>query len=69
MYGFNRGFSTAGMVVVGKWCCVTFSAGGPTNLDVGRASAYCAYNRCGWGVVLLSPITSLFFLPASGMDG
>ena len=43
--------------------------GCPTNLDYSRARAYCACNRCGWGVVwtfFLSSITSLFFLLVSG---
>ena len=43
--------------------------GRPTNLDYSRARAYCACNRCGWGVVwtfFLSSITSPFFLPLSG---
>ena len=43
--------------------------GRPTNFDYSTARAYCAYNRCGWGVVwtfLLSSISSLFFLPLSG---
>ena len=43
--------------------------GRPTNLEYSRARAYCAYNRCGLGVVwtfFLSSITSLFFLPLSG---
>ena len=36
--------------------------GRPTNLNYSRARAYCACNRCGWGVVwtfFLSSITSL----------
>ena len=41
MYGFNRNFSNAGAVVVGRRCWVTFSAR-DTNLDTGRARAYCA---------------------------
>ena len=43
--------------------------GRPTNLDYGRARAYCTCRRCGWGIVwtfLLSSIISLFFLPLSG---
>ena len=40
--------------------------GRPTSLDDGRARAYCARSRCGWGFVwtfFLSSICSLFFLP------
>ena len=40
--------------------------GRPTNLDWGRARAYCTCSRCGWGVVwtfLLSSILSFLFLP------
>ena len=43
--------------------------GRPAYLDLSRARAYCACNRCGWGVVwtfFLSSIISLFFLPLSG---
>ena len=41
--------------------------GRPTNLDKSRAGAYCACNRCGWGVFghFFSHV-SLFFLPLSG---
>ena len=41
----------------------------PTYLDLSRARAYCACNRCGSGVVwtfFLSSVISLFFLPLSG---
>ena len=43
-----------------------------TNLDNGRARAYCACSRCGWGLfgyIFLSRIISLFVLPLSGMEG
>ena len=45
--------------------------GRPTKLDNSRARAYCAYSRCGRGVVrtfFLShlSLTSLFSLPLSG---
>ena len=46
--------------------------GRSTNLDNGKARAYCACSTCGWGLfgyIFLSPISSLFFLPLSGMDG
>ena len=46
--------------------------GRSANLDNGRARAYCACNRCGWGLFgysFVSPIISLFFLPLSGKDG
>ena len=46
--------------------------GRSTNLDNGRARAYCACRRCGWDcsdIFFLSPIISFFFLPLSGMDG
>ena len=46
--------------------------GRSTNLDHGRARAYCACSRCGlglFGYFFLSPIISLFFLPLSGMNG
>ena len=48
--------------------------GRSTNLDNGRARAYCACSRCGWGLfgyIFLSPFISLsfFFLPLSGMNG
>ena len=38
--------------------------GRPTNLDFGRARAYCACSRCGWG--LFRYCFCLFFLPLSG---
>ena len=46
--------------------------GRSTYLDNGRARAYCACSRCGWG--LFGYIFSLtyhfpFFLPLSGMNG
>ena len=47
-------------------------SGRSTNLDNGRARAYCACSRSGWGLfgyIFLSPIISLFFLPLSGMNG
>ena len=40
--------------------------GRPTNLDNSRARAFCACNRCGWGLFghfFLSSIFFLFFLP------
>ena len=43
--------------------------GRPVYLEWSRARAYCACNRCGWGVVwtfFLSSIISLSFLPLSG---
>ena len=42
--------------------------GRPTNLDYGRARAYYACSRCGWGLFdfFLSSIISGFFLPLSG---
>ena len=43
--------------------------GRPTNLDYSRARAYCACNRCGWGVVwtfFLSSITSFLSPSLSG---
>ena len=43
--------------------------GRPTSLDDGRARAYCACSRCGWGFVwtfFLSSIFSLFCLPLFG---
>ena len=64
-------FSSAGMVTVGRWCWVTFSAGGPTNLDNGRARAYCAFSRCGWGRSDISSLVYHFFsftLPLRWMD-
>ena len=34
-----------------RWCWVNFQcAGRPTNLDWGRAGAYCVCSRCGWGL-------------------
>ena len=44
----------------------------PFSLDSGRARAYCACSRCGWGssdIFFLSPIIFLFLLPLSGVDG
>ena len=38
---------SGGAKVLGKLAV----AGRPTNLDYSRARAYCACNRCGWGVV------------------
>ena len=32
--------------------CFGFMPGRPTTLDDSRARAYCACNRCGWGVCL-----------------
>ena len=46
--------------------------GRSTNLDNGRARAYCACSRCGWGLfgyIFLSRFISVFFLPLSGIDG
>ena len=44
--------------------------GRPTYLDQGRARIYCAYNRCGWGVVWTFSLVYLFsFLSASMGDG
>ena len=48
--------------------------GSPAYFDKRRARAYCACNRCGWGLFghffsrlsFLSSIISLFFLPLSG---
>ena len=43
--------------------------GRPANLDNIRARAYCAFSRCGWGLLghfFLSSFISLFFLPLSG---
>ena len=34
--------------------------GRPTNLDNGRARAYCACSRCGWGVVWTFFLSSIF---------
>ena len=45
--------------------------GRSTNLDNGRARAYCACSRCGdcSDIFFLSPFIFLFFLPLSGMNG
>ena len=42
--------------------------GRPTYLDNSRARAYCACNRCGWGLFghFFSQLSLLFFLPLSG---
>ena len=42
--------------------------GRPTYLDYGKARAYCAYSRCGWGLFghFFSHLSFLFFLPLSG---
>ena len=59
-------------VPVGQLCWVgqgPIAAGGsPTNLDNGRARAYCVCSRCElglFGYFFLAPIISLFFLPLS----
>ena len=45
--------------------------GRPTNLDNSMASAYCACNRCGWGLFghLDSPLSFLFSFSLSLRDG
>ena len=43
--------------------------GRPTNLDNGKARAYCACSRCGLScldIFSLAPIISYFFHPLSG---
>ena len=42
----------------------------PTNLDIGRARAYCACSRCGWDCLDIFKFVYLFFfLPPSFGDG
>ena len=70
-------FSLSGLAIsplqancVGRWYHSVL--GRPISLDNGRARAYCACSRCGWGqfgYFFLSPIILLFFLPLSGVDG
>ena len=45
--------------------------GRPINLDYSRARAYCACNRCGWGVVwtFFSHLSLLFSFSLSLGDG
>ena len=45
--------------------------GRPTNLDLSRARAYCACNRCGWGLFgyFFSRLSSLFSFSLSLGDG
>ena len=71
-------FSPSGLAIsplqancVGRWYHSV--PGRPVSLDNGRARAYCACSRCGWGqfgyFFFLSPIIFLFLLPLSGVDG
>ena len=42
----------------------------PTNLDIGRARAYCACSRCGWGCLDIFKFVYLFsFVSPSFEDG
>ena len=44
--------------------------GPPVTLGNGRARAYCACSRCGWGLFVFSVAYHCsFLLPLSGMDG
>ena len=45
--------------------------GRPTNLNLSRARAYCACNRCGWGLFehFFSRLSSLFSFSLSLGDG
>ena len=45
--------------------------GRPTNLDYGRARAYCACSRCGWGLLghFFSHLSFLFSFSLSLGDG
>ena len=58
---------------VGQGPVVLAAGGRHTNLDNGRARAYCVCSRCEFGsfryIFFLSLIISLFFLPLYGMDG
>ena len=59
----DKGWS-GGVMVLGKLPV----SGRPTNLDYGRARAYCACSRCGGvvRVIFLSSIISPFSFPLSG---
>ena len=50
----------AEVVVVGRWCWLTFSAGSHTKSDIRRARAYYACGRCGSEFFVLSDIISVF---------
>ena len=45
--------------------------GRPTNLDLSRASAYCACSRCGWGLFeyIFSNLSFLFSFSLSLGEG
>ena len=70
-------FSLSGLAIsplqancVGRWYHSV--PGRPISLENGRARAYCACSRCGWGqfgYFLLSPIIFVFLLPLSGVNG
>ena len=64
-----RSGRSSGAMVLGKLQGVPSVPGRSTNFDYSRARAYCACNRCGWGlfdIFFLSSILSHFFLPVSG---
>ena len=55
-FNYNVGLS-GGAMVLGKLPV----PGRPTNLDLSRARAYCACNRCGWGCLdIFSLVCHLF---------
>ena len=62
-YDYIRGWS-GGVMVLGKLPV----PGRPTNLDKSRASAFCAFSRCGWGCLDIFSLVYhfSFFLPLSG---
>ena len=63
----NKGGRSGGAKVLGKLPV----PGCPTNLDYSRARAYCACNRCGWGLFghFFSHLSLLFSFSLSLGDG
>ena len=62
--GGGGGGGSGGAMVLGK----TSSAGASYNLDYSRVRAYCACNRCGWGLFghFYSQLSFLLLLPLFG---
>ena len=58
----RKGWS-GGAMVLGKLSV----PGRPTNLNYGRARAYCAYSRCGWG--LFGHFSLVYHFSSSSLSG
>ena len=64
---FSLSLGAGGGQVV-RWCWVNFQWRGILQFDYGRAGAYCACSRCGWGWFghFYSHLSFLLFLPLFG---